>query len=264
VARTKKSKKVKPKLESPNDTMSLFDHLTELRQRIVKCALAVAVCAVLVFLFFDPILNFLREPFDSICAQEKFTCSLQATDPLGPIGARMRVAGYGGIVLALPVLLWQVWRFVVPALHAKEKKYAIPFVASSMVLFTLGASIAYWTLGKALEFLIKWSGENVAANYTIDKYIRLVTVMMFAFGTGFLFPVLLVFLQLVGIVTPKALLGWWRQAMVIIIVVAAVITPSGDPYSLFALAAPMWVFYFISAGVGSLLTRKRRRNEAAV
>jgi sec-independent protein translocase protein TatC len=264
VARTKKSTKDKPKkVATPTDTMSLFDHLTELRQRIVKSVLAIAICAVFLFIAYNPVLAFLRKPFDTVCLQEKLTCSIQATDPLGPISARMKVAGYGGIVLALPILLWQVWRFVVPALHAKEKKYAIPFMASSIALFALGASIAYWTLGKALEFLIRWAGDDIAANYTVDKYIRLVTIMMFAFGTGFLFPVLLVFLQLVGVVRPRALVEWWRQAIVLIIAVAAIITPSGDPYSLFALAGPMWVFYFVAAGVGWLLTRNRPRDDEA-
>jgi sec-independent protein translocase protein TatC len=263
-----KPKKAKPKkagkVASNSETMTLIEHLTELRQRIVKSVLAIAIGAAIVFLLFNPILRFLRQPFDDICLRNHYPCSLQATDPLDPIATRMKIAGYGGIVLALPVLLWQVWRFVVPALHAKEKKYAVPFIATSIALFALGASIAYWTLGKALEFLINWSGENIAANYTIGKYVRLVTLMMMAFGGGFLFPVLLVFLQLVGVLTPKALIGWWRQAIVLIIVVAAVITPSGDPYSLFALAVPMWIFYFMSAGIGALVTRNRPKPEPAL
>ena len=96
------------------------------------------------------------------------------------------------------MLLWQIWRFVVPALHAKEKKYAIPFILSTVALFALGGYIAYWTLDKALEFLISWSGSGVKANYQVSEYVNLVGLMVFAFGIGFEFPVLLVFLQLVG------------------------------------------------------------------
>ena len=98
----------------------------------------------------------------------------------------------------MPVILWQIWRFIVPALHAKEKRYAIPFILSSVALFVLGGLLAYLTLEKALEFLIAWSGDDVSALFQVSKYVSLVGLMVAAFGIGFQFPVLLVFLQLVG------------------------------------------------------------------
>ena len=146
--------------------------------------------------------------------------------------------------------MWQLWRFIVPALHAKEKRYAIPFVMSSVLLFLLGGFIAYATLEKALEFLISWGGDDVDQAFQVSRYIRLVGLMVAAFGVGFLFPVLLVFLQLVGVLTPRTLLGYWRFAIVGIFVLAAVITPSGDPISLLALSLPMIVLYFLSILVG--------------
>jgi sec-independent protein translocase protein TatC len=249
------------KVAPTGDTMSLTEHLAELRSRLVKSILAIALGALFILVFYDPILNFLTRPFFDLCrrsAKLGDNCLLIANDPLGPITTRIRISGWGGVVLALPVILWQIWRFVAPGMHKKEKKYAVPFVLTSLVLFSLGASIAYVTLSKALEFLIGWSGENVSPLYTVDKYVRLVTLMMMAFGAGFLFPVLLVFLELVNVVTPRQLIGFWRQAVVIIIVFAAVITPSGDPFSLFALAVPMWIFYFMSAGIGSLVLRRRK------
>ena len=146
----------------------------------------------------------------------------------------------------MPVVLWQIWRFIVPALHAKEKRYAIPFILTSIALFFLGALLAYLTLGKALEFLISWSGSDVGALFEVDRYVRLVGLMVAAFGIGFQFPVLLVFLQLVGVITPQQLIKSWRYALIGIVVVAAVITPSGDPISLAALAVPMTILYFLS------------------
>ena len=159
--------------------------------------------------------------------------------------------------------MWQVWRFIVPALHAKEKRYAIPFVLSSVLLFLLGGFIAYATLERALEFLISWSGNDVDQAFQVSKYVRLVGLMVAAFGVGFLFPVLLVFLQLVGVLTPRSLLGAWRFALVGIFVLAAVITPSGDPISLLALSVPMIVSTSWRSWSGGWCVRRRRKAEAA-
>ena len=245
--------------------MTLTEHLAELRSRIIKSVLAIALGALLVFTFWNQILAFLRRPYDQFCTTLKGqqACQFLATDPLGPISARMGVAGWGGLVVALPVVLWQLWRFVVPGLHAKEKKYAAPFIVSSVLLFALGAAIAYWLLAKSLQFLIAWGGPGFTVAFSIDKYIRLLTLMMLAFGTGVLFPVLLVFLQLVNVLTPRILLKYWRHATVAIIVIAAVITPSGDLFSLFGLAIPMWIFFWASIAVGALVRRGRARDAAA-
>jgi sec-independent protein translocase protein TatC len=142
-------------------------------------------------------------------------------------------------------------------LSKREKNYAIPFIASSVLLFSLGCYLAYWTLDKALEFLISWSGSDVTQAYQITKYINLVVMMMLAFGVGFLSPVLLVFLQLVSVVTPKTLIKQWRYAIMGIFVASAAITPSGDPISLLALAIPLTILYLIAVLIGWLLTRRR-------
>jgi sec-independent protein translocase protein TatC len=173
------------------------------------------------------------------------------------LSARMKIAGYGGLILALPVLLWQLWRFIVPALNKKEKQYTIPFIASAVVLFGLGCSIAYWTLSKALQFLISWSGTEVNQAFQITKYISLVTLMILAFGVGFLSPLLIVFLQLVGVLTPRTLIKQWRYAIVAIFFMAAIITPSGDPITLLALGLPLTVMYFIAILIGFLVIRRR-------
>lgn len=265
----KKSKQQKPKpapaVATPSDTMSLTDHLRELRQRLVKSILAVLLGLFVVFTFYNPIIAFLGRPYTDLCKIPQYNCDghFIITDPLGPIAARLRVSGWGGLILSLPVVLWQIWQFVMPALHKKEKRYAFPFIASSLILFAMGASIAYLTLEKALEFLVSWAGGGQTASFTADKYLSLLTLLMLAFGIGFLFPVLLVFLQIVKAITPKQLLLWWRQAIVGIVVVAAVITPSGDPYTLFALAVPMWIFYFVAIGIGHLIVRKKKDEVAA-
>jgi sec-independent protein translocase protein TatC len=264
----------RPTLRSPDDVMTLTEHLAELRVRLIRCALAVTLFAILIVAFYDQVLEFLLGPYQNLCERKgggycgaipnaEGEPQLFTLDPIEGFSTRLRVATYGGIILALPVIMWQVWRFVVPALHAKEKKYAIPFITSSVLLFLLGGLIAYLTLDPALQFLIAWSGEDVGQVFQVSKYIRLVVLMVAAFGIGLEFPVLLVFLQLVGVLTPQQLLGIWRYAVVAIAAIAAVITPSGDPISMAALAVPMLLLYFVAILIGWIIQRRRRKQEAA-
>lgn len=255
----------RPTLKTPDDQMTLVEHLAELRTRIIRALLAVVIGVVVVMVFYDPVLRFLAKPFHRLCAAKPdgyCTSDFLSLGPLEGFSTRLSVSTYGGIILALPVIMWQVWRFVVPALHAKEKKYAVPFVLSSVGLFALGGYVAYWTLDKALEFLIDWSGAGVKANFQVSKYISLVGLMVAAFGIAFEFPVMLVFLQLVGVLSPRTLMRGWRYAIMIIFVIAAVITPSGDPISMMALAVPMTLFYVISIVIGVMFQRRRAAAQA--
>ena len=259
----------------PTGAMSLFDHLAELRMRIIRSGLAIMIGAVLVVAFYDTVLGWLVKPYADLCGRREANycgdsydpatgqVDLFILDPVEGLTTRLRVAFYGGIVLALPVLLWQIWKFVVPALHKNERRYAFGFVASSVVLFIAGGAIAFSTLGRALEFLIDWAGADVDQVFQVTAYIRLVTLMVVAFGVGFTIPVMLVFLQLLGVVHWSTLLGAWRYAIVGTFFVAAAITPSGDPISLLALSGPMVVLYFVAILIGRIVQRRRERAEAA-
>lgn len=256
---------------SPDGTMTLTEHLAELRVRIIRCALAVTLGAILVMAFYNDVLHFLTVPYENLCEAKPDLCQLSQDEdgvrflnlsPVDGLSTRIRVAMFGGLVLAIPVLMWQIWKFVVPALKANEKRYAIPFITSSVTLFLLGGFLAYVTLERALDFLISWAGEQVESTFEVRSYIDLVTLMVGAFGVGFQFPVLLVFLQFVGVLTPQQLLSWWRYAIVTVVIVAAVITPSGDPISLAALSVPMAVLYFVAIGIGLLKQRRSADSEA--
>jgi sec-independent protein translocase protein TatC len=150
------------------------------------------------------------------------------------------------------VWLYQVWKFITPGLRKKERQYAIPFVVASVVLFTFGGAVALLTLPKALEFLINFAGRDLQALLEPKGFVSLVVLMIVAFGVCFEFPVVLVALQLVGVLSSKQLLKGWRYAIVIVVIIAAVATPSQDPFSLFAMAIPMWVLYFVAIGIGKL------------
>lgn len=238
--------------------MTIWEHLAELRSRLIKVLVAVAAGAVVGWIVYPYVLSFLLEPYRNVDAD----AALFVTDPLEPFMTRIKVSGYLGIMLAMPVILWQVWRFVTPGLYPHEKRYAVPFVVSSLVLFVFGAAIAYYTLPAALGFLTTIGGTEIQEIYSPDRYLTLIVYMMLAFGAGFEFPVLLVALQMVGVLTPRQLLGWWRWAMVLIVVIAAVITPSGDPISLAALSLPMVLLYFAAIGIGALFARRKRKKTA--
>lgn len=246
--------------EQVEDTQSLTEHLAELRTRIIRAALAVLIGMVVIVAFYDQVLDILKQPYIDLCrSKPRGFCEpeIYITSPTEGLSTRIRVGMYGGIIAALPVILWQIWRFVVPALHAKEKKYAVPFVLSSVVLFSAGGAMAYFTVDRALEFLISWAGDDVQQIFTVGSYISLIGLMIFAFGVGFLLPVLFVFLQLVNVVTPRLLLKSWRYATVGVFVLAAVITPSGDPVTLMMLGLPMLFLYFVAILIGWLVLRKR-------
>ena len=259
---------------APAGEMSVLDHLGELRDRIIKSVLAVVVGAGVGFALYNPILDLLTGPYCSILDENNVreiignndddTCSLFITDPVEGFSTRVRVAVVVGVVLAMPVLLWQVWRFVTPALHPREKRYAVPFVLVAMALFALGAALAFWTLPRALDFLISVAGEQVDPFFTPSKYLGFVSFMLLAFGVGFEFPIVLVFLQLAGILDPRTLRRFRRYAIVLIVILVAIITPSGDPISLGALSIPMYVFYESSILIGWLMTRNREREPEPV
>jgi len=233
--------------------MTVVEHLTELRRRLIISIIAVTLAGIVCFIFSKTIINFFITYYRDATSDQK-----RALIFLGPLDAfltRIKIATYGGIVLALPVWLWELWRFITPGLNPKEKRYAVPFIFSSIVLFAMGAFVALVTLPKALEFLLTIGGSELQPQLTADKYLSLVSLMIVAFGVAFEFPVVLVFLLLARVLTTRQLRRWRRPAILLIVIFAAVITPSQDPYSMFFMAVPMYIFYEMSIIIGRLLKR---------
>jgi sec-independent protein translocase protein TatC len=223
--------------------MTLAEHLAEARYRFFVSTATVLALAVLSFIFYPNILHLLQEPY---CRATPKRCTFLVTNPLDGLTLRVKIAFYGGFFFSLPVLLWQCWRFITPGMKARERKYAIPFVSSSILFFAAGVAIAYYSFGHAIRFLESIGGKELVTFYNPNQYLSLFMLMMF------IFPVVLVALELAGIVTPKQLLRSWRYAIIAITVAAAVFTPSGDPLSMLALAVPLTIFYFMAIGVGKL------------
>ncbi len=233
--------------------MTLGEHLAELRRRVVISVLAFAAGATVAFIVYPHILHFLQSPYCQVTGPRP--CQLYVTAPLDGLSLRIKLATYGGLFLASPVILWELWRFITPGLHRNEKRYAIPFVAASILLFTLGAVLAFLTFPHALRFLQSIGGPTLKQIYNPNSYLGLIVALMTVFGLTFEFPVLLVALELVGVVSPRKLSSWRRWAIVLIVAFAGIITPSGDPFSMLALAVPMYVFYEVSIVIGKVLRR---------
>jgi sec-independent protein translocase protein TatC len=243
-------------------TMSVMEHLEELRRRIVIAGIAVLVGAVVGWFLYPSVLDVLRDPYcefwrDHPDLRATDSCALVFNSPVGAFLTKLKMVGFIGLIVALPVVLYQLWAFIVPGLTSREKKWSIPFILTSTLLFLLGAAFSVWTLPKALDFLLGFGGEGVKPLVSFDTYVGFVTLVTLAFGVSFLFPVILVFLEAVGVLSWQRLASWRRWAILGISVFAAVITPSGDPYTMLAMMIPMYVFYEASIIIGRIMTRTR-------
>jgi sec-independent protein translocase protein TatC len=236
------------------DAMTVVEHLSELRRRVIVSVVALAAGAVVCFALFNHILAFFVHPYCTVLGPHK-PCNLYITGPLEGFGIRLKVAGYGGLFLSSPVIFWQLWRFVTPGLHPHEKRYAVPFLASSVLLFLGGATVAWFTFPHALQFLTAVGGPTLKQIFSPNSYLSLIILLMVIFGASFEFPLLLVFLELAGVLSPSKLVEWRRRAIVILVAFAAIITPSSDPFSMLALAVPLVLFYELAIRIGKLLTR---------
>ncbi|MBA2624124.1 MAG: twin-arginine translocase subunit TatC [Acidimicrobiia bacterium] len=253
--------------------MTLVEHLGELRGRLLKSVVALALGMVVGFALYGPVLDRLTEPYCDVKADQLDRseedveatdateaggsgCDLVVTDPLESFSTRLKLSTYIGLFLASPVVLWQIWRFITPGLYPREKRYAIPFVLSSILLFALGATMALYAFPKTLEFFAAFGGEDLQLLYTPGKYLGLLTFMMLAFGLAFEFPVVLTCLQVAGVLSWRRLASWRRYAIVVIFVADAIITPSGDPVTLLAMALPMYLFYEISILIGRFVLKR--------
>ena len=239
--------------------MSLAEHLYELRNRLAKSFLAIGLGMLLVGLvFYQPVFDFLREPYCRTAAAGH-DCNLYVRDIFTQFAMRLKVAGIGGTLLAAPVWLYQLGAFITPALHRKEKRYAAAFLAGSLVLFGVGVTFAYLTMDKGLQFLLTVGGDGLVALPDLQSYLSFVTLTLLAFGIAFLFPVVLVFLNLVGALSAQKMGGMWRGMIIGIAFMSAVLTPSTDPITFMAMALPITFLYGLCVAIAWVVDRGRRR-----
>lgn len=243
--------------------MTVVGHLEELRTRLIVSVGAVALGAVAGWFLYQPVFNYLSDPFcrfmvrhPTFAIDPKQPCQLAFTSPVEPFLIKIKLVAFLGVILALPVVLYELWMFVTPGLTSRERRYALPFVLSSLALFTLGAWFAMLTLPKGLDFLLGFAGTTrIVAVLTIGKYLAFVILLIVAFGVSFEFPLILIFLTLVGVLSSRKLRQGRRYAVLSIAVFAAVITPSQDWFTMTALMVPLIVFYELSILITRLLKK---------
>jgi len=245
----------------PDGSMTLVEHLHELRYRLLVSLAAITFGAVIGWFLFDRVIELLLDPYcdywETVPREVRVTkdCALFFFGVLESVVAKFKVVAFLGLFIALPVVLFQLWRFVVPGLSDRERRMAIPFVAASMFLFAMGAAFAYWTLPRALGFLLGFAGGQFSPLLTADKFLSFVMLVVLSFGLAFEFPIVLIFFELAGVVSSRQLRDWRRGAILFIAVFAAVITPSSDPYTMLAMTIPMVLFYEAAIIVGRLMKR---------
>lgn len=238
--------------------MPLIEHLRELRRRIFISALAILLGSTLGFYFYSEIITLLASPVCDLNSLELDRCgTLTINGILGPLNLQLKVALLSGVILAAPIWLYQLWAFIAPALHRREKKGAIAFILAATPFFFAGATLGYLTLPAAIHFLMGLTPENLTLLVGFDLYLEFVLRIILVFALAFELPVFLVALNLIGVLSGRTILKPWRGWVFAIALFVASFSPSADPISLIVLTLPLVAFYFI-AGAISLLNDRRR------
>jgi len=245
-------------------SMTLFEHLRELRGRLFKASLGVAAGTIIGFVVAHRVINFLIAPYCDFQADKApgVACTFSATGPLDTFLLTLKVSLYVGLLVGAPIWLYQLWAFIAPGLHRHERRYSYVFAAIAAPLFGAGMLLAHLIVSKSLHFFLSSGNFNVVVG--ISGYFSFVTKMMLLFGAGFEFPLLIVMLNLVGLASGKRLLGWWRQAIFLMFLFGAVVTPSPDPFGMSILAGCMAILYFGAVAFALLNDRRRGRKAAAL
>ncbi len=244
--------------------MSFFDHLVELRKRLIHSLVAIGIGLCVGLFYADKGYEVIIRPMHKALQDAKMSDQLVYLSPMTPIHLYITVGLYLGLVLASPYVFYQLWLFVAPGLYRHERKAAVTFLVSSVSLFFAGMAFAYWVmLPMSLSFLLTVTPQKgYSPMLTMDGSLELILVILIGLGIVFQMPILIFFLSLFGIVTPKFLWGNFRYAVLIIAIVAAVVTPTTDALTMTIFMAPMILLYLVGIGVSAMVVRRKRRAEA--
>jgi sec-independent protein translocase protein TatC len=241
--------------------MTMMEHLGELRTRLIVSAAAFLIVSIIAFFLFQPIATFLLRPLCSLPRKQLGPqgCKLIVTGVLEPFLVRLKVTAVVAMIATSPVWLYELWAFISPGLRSNEKRLAGPFVGSSVALFAFGGVFAYLTLPFGLRFLLGLGGGDLIPFLKADAYLNFVLLLIVAFGITFELPMLLLFLALAGIVSLEQLVHHRKSALVAAFVIGAVVTPTQDPYTMSAMAIPLYLLYEVVIVVLRIRARRSAR-----
>lgn len=243
--------------------MSFFEHLTDLRKRLINSLIAVGICMCVGLYFSQPAFSYLARPMLKALRDAHLADKLIYTSPTGYISLLISVGLYLGLVMASPVVFHQMWMFIAPGLYRNERRGVVSFVFSSVFLFLAGMAFGYYVMMPlSLKFLLSFPGP-VTPLIRIDDYFDLVLIILLGLGVVFEIPILIFFLSLFGIVTPKFLWKNIRYAMLLIAILAAIVTPTTDATTMMIFMAPMVLLYFLGILVSYFVVRRRRLRTVA-
>lgn len=246
--------------------MPLLAHLAEFRKRIFRAFLAVVLLALVGWTFYNPIVDQLTLPICDLAESRRTgsdSCgNLFVGGVLGPLNLKIKVALITGIVLATPFWLYQLWAFIAPGLHAREKKYSIIFISFATPFFMAGVALGYFILPLAVEVLLGFTPSTLSNLVRFDEYLDFVLRLILVFGVAFELPIILVSLNLVGILSGRAMLRPWRVAVFAIFFFTAALTPTGDPITMSALAVPLTLLYFGAGLLSALFDRRKSKKRS--
>ena len=235
---------------------SFFEHLQELRKRLLRAILGIAVGMCLVGYFSERLFRWVMLPVLHSLPQNQQ--QLHYTSYIEPFMVYLKVALYGGIFVAAPYVLWQLWLFVAPGLYKRERRVVVPFLAFGTLLFYSGAAFCYFlVMPAAFPALAAIAGDDMRPILTMTEQLSLVLAMLLGFGIVFEVPVIIAFLSMIGLVSADFLAKYRRHAIVLNLTLAAIITPTGDPFNLALMAVPMIIFYEIGIILARFLGKKK-------
>jgi sec-independent protein translocase protein TatC len=244
--------------------MSFGQHLVELRKRLTIIGAAVLAAAVGGWFLADPVWATLSEPLRAVAEEQGREATINYTAVTEAFDTKLVIALVLGIVIASPVWLYQLWAFIVPALHRREKQYAIGFLAASVPLFLAGCTAGWLVLPNIVELLTGFAAEGTATLLTAKFYLDFSLKLILAIGVGFVLPVVLVMLNIARVLSGAAILRGWRWAILAITVFTALATPAADIMSMFLLAIPMVGLYFLAAGIATINDKRMAKRDAAL
>jgi sec-independent protein translocase protein TatC len=242
--------------------MTIFGHLNELRVRLSYAAVALLIATAFSFIFADQLLEFLMQPY---AASVEGNVALQTLRPTEGLETFFRVSLLAGVILAMPVILFEFWQFIRPALSKNEERYIYFFIPSALFLFLLGIAFAWYILAPAaIYFLANFMPDIFRAEWTGQEYISFVTRLLLWIGLAFQMPIVIYVIARVGLVSAATLRQQWRIAVVLVAVLAAIITPSVDPVTMLLTMAPLFALYILSIGLAVIGERQFARSMAEI